>query len=91
MLFVLSDKKIKEKIVYSDWACVTFKFKQEHEFLPNPINTFLQIPFCVPKIKIEVINYEKTIDFLPSILQLMRFVIYLRFVRKEYAPNKKRI
>ena len=75
MLFVLSDNKIKKKKKFSEWACVTFKFKQEHEFLPNPINTFLQILFCVPEIKVKIINYERTIDCLPSILQLMRFLI----------------
>ena len=87
MLFELSDNKIKG--VCGGWACVTFKFKQEHEFLPNPINTFLQILFCAPKIKVKIVNYERTIDSLHSNLQLMRFVIYLRFVRKENQLNKK--
>ena len=87
MLFELSDNKIKG--VYDGWACVTFKFKQEHEFLPNPINTFLQILFCAPKIKFKIVNYERTINCIPSILQLLRSVIYLRFVRKEYKLNKK--
>ena len=87
MFFELSDNKIKG--VCGGWACVTFKFKQEHEFLPDPINTFLQILFCAPKIKVKIVNYERTINCLLSILQLMRSVIYLRFVKKEYKLNKK--
>ena len=57
MLFVLSDNKIKG--VCDGWACVTFKFKQEHEFLPNPINTFLQILFCAPKIKVKIVTMKE--------------------------------
>ena len=88
------DRKLYNHVVCTDHECtectiITFKFKQEHEFLPNPINTFLQILFCAPKIKGKIVNYERTINCLPSVLQLMRSVIYLRFVRKEYKLNKK--
>ena len=74
-LLISPARPIHVEIDHNTGNYVPFKFKQEHEFLPNPINTFFQILFCVPKIKVKIINYERTIDCLPSITQLMRFVI----------------
>lgn len=87
MLFALSKNRIQNKnhglVIGTEF--VTFKLKQEHEFLSDPSDTIFQILFSAPKIEVKITNYERTIDCPPSIIPLIRSVIYLTFARKDYT------
>lgn len=91
MLFVLSDNKIKNKNSLVNRHVLPSSSNRNMSSCLIPLihsSKFFSRPL---KLKFKTINYEKTIDCLPSILPLMGSVIYLKFVRKEYELNKNRI